>query len=175
VIRDPSPIIARIIRARADLHTHGIDALVITNLPNVRYLTGFSATAGIVVLTASDCTLIVDFRYAVAARTYLSAQPDLASHIRVVVPEHSYDETLGTGLIETGVRRIGIEAAWMPVNRFNKLSAALAAAAMSPLLSANGCPVLVPTERVIERARAVKDAGEIATLRKLRGGSDDCR
>jgi Xaa-Pro aminopeptidase len=161
-----SAILARLSRARADLHRAPIDALAVTHLSNVRYLTGFSATAGIVVLTPTECTLIVDFRYAVAARAHLGAHPDLGARIRIVVPDHSYDETLATVLTETGARRIGIEAAWMPVNRFNKLSAALAAAAMPAMLSTNGCPVLVPTERLIERARAVKDGEEIATLRE---------
>lgn len=40
-----------------------IDALVVTSLPNVRYLTGFSGSSGLVVVTASDIHLITDFRY----------------------------------------------------------------------------------------------------------------
>ena len=53
-----------------------IDALVVSHLPNVRYLTGFSGTAGLVVLTSTHATLIVDFRYATAARALLAAQPE---------------------------------------------------------------------------------------------------
>ena len=54
----------------------------------------------------------------------------------------------------------------MPVSRFNRLSSALAASAPTPLRSPDGCPALVPTERVIEAERMVKDAGEVATLRE---------
>jgi Xaa-Pro aminopeptidase len=80
----------------------------------------------------------------------------------VRVPDQSYDEALAEVLRESGARRIGIEGAWMPVSRFNRLSATLAASAARAL----ACPVLVATERVIERARAVKDPDEVATLRE---------
>jgi Xaa-Pro aminopeptidase len=54
----------------------------------------------------------------------------------------------------------------MPVSRFTRLSAALAGAAPTPLRSPDGCPVLVPTERLIESERVVKDDQEVATLRE---------
>jgi Xaa-Pro aminopeptidase len=52
----------------------------------------------------------------------------------------------------------------MPVNRFNRLSASLAGSAPTPLRSPDGCPALVPTERIIESDRVVKDEAEIAIL-----------
>jgi Xaa-Pro aminopeptidase len=156
--------IPRLTRARAALRAYAIDALVVSHLPNIRYLTGFTGTAGLLVLTATECTLIVDFRYRSAARAHLAAN-DLTSEIALAIPAQSYDETLAAVLREIGARRIGIEAAHMPVMRFNKLSSALAAAAPTPLRSPDACPALVPTERAIEAARAVKDEREIATYR----------
>jgi Xaa-Pro aminopeptidase len=156
--------ISRLVRARDSLRTFSIDALVVSHLPNIRYLTGFSGTAGLLVVTAEDCALIVDFRYRAAARAHLAEQ-DLASEIRLVIPEQSYDETLAAVLRETGARRIGVEAAHMPVSRFNKLSSALAAAAPTPLRSPDACPALVATERAIETARAVKDDREVGIFR----------
>ena len=49
----------------------------------------------------------------------------------------------------------------MPVSRFNRLSAALAAARRRAHSTPDACPVLVPTERMIERGRVIKDDGEI--------------
>ena len=40
-----------------------IDALLLTSLPNIRYLTGFSGTSAIAVATPSEIRLITDFRY----------------------------------------------------------------------------------------------------------------
>ena len=115
-------------------------------------------------LTPATCVLIVDFRYQTVARGLVASTPDLAAHISVVVPARSYDETLAEVLRETGARRIGIEASFMPVSRFNRLSAALAGSAPTPLRSPDGCPALIPTERLIEADRVVKDDAEIATL-----------
>jgi Xaa-Pro aminopeptidase len=143
-----------------------VDALVVSHLPNIRYLTGFVGTAGLAVLTPETCLLIVDFRYQTVARSLVRSSPDLADHITVVVPPRSYDEALADVLRESGARRIGIEASSMPVSRFNRLSAALAGSAPTPLRSPDGCPALVPTERIVESERVVKDEAEIATLKE---------
>jgi Xaa-Pro aminopeptidase len=146
------------------MRASAVDALVVSHLPNIRYLTGFVGTAGLVVLTPATCLLVVDFRYQTVARSLVASRADLAALIGVVVPSHSYDETLAQVLRESGARRIGIEAAWMPVSRFNRLSAALAGSAPTPLRSPDGCPALVATERIVENERVVKDPAEIATL-----------
>jgi Xaa-Pro aminopeptidase len=157
---------ARLTSVREQLRALSLDALVVTHLPNVRYLTGFNGTAGLVVFTADKCFLVVDFRYATAARSGIASRAALAEMVEVVVPPQSYDEALLLLLKDLRVGRIGIEAAWMPVSRFNRLSAGLAGAAPTPLESHEPCPVLVPTERIIERARMIKDDTEIATLRE---------
>ena len=160
-----APVISRLSRARKRMRAVQVDALVVSHLPNIRYLTGFVGTAGLVVLTPTACSLIVDFRYQTAAKA-LVATAEMAAEIALVVPSQSYDEALATVLRESGARRIGIEAAWMPVSRFNRLAVALAAAAPTPLRSPDACPVLLPTERIIESQRVVKDETEIAILRE---------
>ncbi len=47
----------------ARLAAEHIDALVITSLPNIRYLTGFSGSSALVVMTESEIHLVTDFRY----------------------------------------------------------------------------------------------------------------
>ena len=49
--RLPSSAIPRLARARDSLRASPIDALVVSHLPNIRYLTGFTGTAGLLVLT----------------------------------------------------------------------------------------------------------------------------
>jgi Xaa-Pro aminopeptidase len=157
-----SPSGRRISTLQSDLFTIGLNAFVVTHLPNVRYLTGLSATAGAVVLREDICTLVVDFRYETAAKGLREATSDHPFNISIV--ENTYDETLSALLASPPVSRIGIEAASMTVGRFNRLAEALKTAGGGA--DANAVSELVPTERVIERRRAVKDAEEIETLRE---------
>ncbi len=157
-------VVHRLETVRATMHLAGLDGFVVAHPPNVRYLTGLAATAGLIVITADRCVLTVDFRYGTAAADMLAGRADTA--ITLDVTDKSYDEAAVALLGDAGVQRIGIEAAWMPVNRFNWLSRALAATASSSKGTGQACPELIPTERIVERARVVKDAVEIATLRE---------
>ncbi|HEX5473254.1 MAG TPA: Xaa-Pro peptidase family protein [Vicinamibacterales bacterium] len=157
----PSRIAERLGRVRLALHDTGLDAFLVTDLTNVHYLTGFVGTAGAVLVAPSTCRLIVDFRYMTAAKEVLAGVPD----VEVEVVERSYDETIVGLLQHDQALRTGIEAASMPVKRFNELSAGLArggAGAPAGTLA----PVLVPTERVVEALRVIKDADEIAALQE---------
>jgi Xaa-Pro aminopeptidase len=152
-------VAARLARVRAHADALSLDALVVTHLPNVRYLTGFVGTAGLVVLTRSRCFLVVDFRYDAAARTVAA---DLGSGlVSVEVSSRSYDETLVAILQREHTSRIGIEAAWLPVGRYNLLSTSLRSSS-----GESAATTLVPTERLVERVRMVKDEGEIAIFRE---------
>ncbi len=159
-----TPFDQRLAHARASMRGASLDALLVTHLPNVRYLCGFRGTAGVLVLTRGRAMLAVDFRYVTEARALPAAQGSPAT-IEIAAVEQSYDATLIDLLQQSGVLRIGIESAWMAVSRFNRLSAALAGNAPTPLRTNDPCPVLVPAERVIEPLRAVKDTAEIGVLR----------
>jgi Xaa-Pro aminopeptidase len=153
----------RLERVRALMLLQGLDGFVVTHAPNIRYLTGLAASAGVVVIAPDTCVLAVDFRYATAAAEMLASRADAA--IRLEVTSKSHDECAVALLKEAAVQRVGIEAAWMPVIRFNRLSVALAAEPASPFDNDRRCPVLVPTELMVERGRMLKDPEEIATLR----------
>jgi Xaa-Pro aminopeptidase len=158
------PFAVRLSRTRADIRAAGLDAFVVTHLPNVRYLTGFSGSAGVVILTAERCTLVVDFRYATTARELVASRP--ADGVELEIVDRGYDEAIVEVLQRAGAVRAGIEASSMTVSRFNHLSAALQSTSSGQVDSADGRPALLPTQRVIEAQRVVKDASEIATLRE---------
>src|SRR3989442_6468965 len=50
------------------LEPEGLDGLVVTSHANIRYLTGFSGSAAVVVVTRADVLLVTDFRYDAQAR-----------------------------------------------------------------------------------------------------------
>lgn len=145
---------------RNDFVRAGLAGFVITHLPNLRYMTGFSGTAGAAVVTPDRCTLVGDFRYATAAREILASHPD--GLVDLVLVDRTYDETLTDLLRRPEPSRIGIEGSSMTVTRFERLSTLLA----GPDRGVSGAVTLVATDRVIERRRAVKDAFEIRTLRE---------
>jgi Xaa-Pro aminopeptidase len=154
----PSPALERRHRIiRQDIAAQGLDALLVTSLPNILYLTNFTGSSATLVVTADRIYFITDFRYT----TTISAACGTATAcptLELVTVEGSYDATLAEHLESYG-RRIGFEAAHLTVARFEWLKATLAAK-RSP------APELVATERIVERARVRKDAYEIATIRE---------
>ncbi len=147
-----TPFADRIAALRRDLRAADLDAFVITHLPNLRYVTGFSGTAGAAIVTPSRCTLVVDFRYVTAAREVIAGHPDGLMDLLLV--NRTYDDALAEEIVRSAPLRIGIEGASMTVSRFNRLSAALESGPF------------VATERIVESRRSVKDAYEIETLRE---------
>ena len=141
---------------RAAMAERGLDAFVVTHLPNLRYLTNLTASAGVVVVTARVTCLLVDFRYNAAVEQLLRSGAVPSDTVLVPVPA-SYDEALAT-LLEDGFGpRVGFEAAHLTVKRHTWLTARLAAA---------GRIDLVPTEGLVESARLIKDEHEQAILRE---------
>jgi Xaa-Pro aminopeptidase len=155
----PSPALnLRHQTVRRELASRGLDALVITSLPNILYLSNFTGSSAIVVLTADRLIFITDFRYlTVLSETRGAAHECPGLEIETV--EGSYDATLADLLALQSWQRIGFEAAHLTVDRYHWLKATIAA---------NGPreAELVATERLIERARVRKDPYEIGVLRE---------
>ncbi|MEX2660930.1 MAG: Xaa-Pro peptidase family protein [Vicinamibacterales bacterium] len=149
-------------RAQGHLHSLDLDALIVGHPPNIRYLTGLNASAGLLVLGVRACVLIVDFRYATTAR----ALADATEGLSVVVGEGALDAAVPPVLGRLGAGRVGVEGEHLTLGRFNRLSSALTVSELQPLASDERAPALVTTERVVERMRAVKDGAEIETMRE---------
>ena len=69
----PLAVAGRIDRLRAALPTASLDALVVTNLTNVRYLTGFTGSAAVAVITEDAVLLATDGRYRTQAAEQIEA------------------------------------------------------------------------------------------------------
>ncbi len=149
-----------------------LDGLVVTHLPNIFYLTNFLGTAGIAVAMRDRLYLILDFRYASAARDIWNTEfgcPDA----EIVPVDRTYDETLVTLIKKLQPHRLGFEGNHLSLNRANHLAAMVGAEIQPASVSAAARPdnardsvSLVATDNVIERLRVVKDAHEIAMLRR---------
>ena len=115
--------------------------LLITNLTNVYYLTGFeSSNAALLVEPAGSATLYTDFRYIESAR-------DVAG-VEVELTKRGLMQDVGARLQGT----VQFEADVLPYLEWERLQA--------------GSATLVPTSGVVDRVRAVKDEEEVAKLRR---------
>jgi Xaa-Pro aminopeptidase len=130
------------------LEAEGLDALLVTALPNIRYLTGFSGSAGLAVMTRADALLVTDFRYDEQARAEAGAVA------RVEVERTSVWERLFKLLATLGpLQRVGYEPHALTVKDAERLSH-------------GGRPWRwCPAGELVERLRQRKDPGEIAAIR----------
>lgn len=137
-------------RLRRRLVAADLDAMLVTDLVNVRYLSGFTGSNAALLVRAGEDTpvLATDGRYV----TQAAAQaPDAELVIERAVGPH-----LAARAAADGVRRLGFESHVVTVDGFGLLERAVEDAAGIELVRAAG---------MVERLREVKDAGEIAILR----------
>lgn len=162
-VAPPESHLARHARLRDQLRAASLDALIVTSLPNVAYLTGLFASAGAVVISQDRLVLLVDTRYAITAR---ARQQELGAIEAVTMPAGlSAEEGIAriTGAFGNG--RVGFDDAHLTVRQHRDLVARVAAVDASI--------EIVGTAGMVERLRTVKDAWELATLREAAGRLSD--
>jgi Xaa-Pro aminopeptidase len=147
---------ARHARVRASLDALSLDALAVTAASNIRYLTSHAGTAGVLVLTREAVHLLVDFRYRESVRA-LQESPAACPGLKLWDVPASYDEALLGCLAEIGASTVGFEAADVTVKRHEYWRSAVEARRVDVAFRS--------TEGVVEGARLIKDASEVATLR----------
>lgn len=164
-LRDPSDLPAlsvapRLDALRARFAEAEVDALVVTTLPNVRYLTGFSGSAGVLAVTASDAVLTTDGRYRTqSAEQVAGAGAGEAVRIEiggVAAQREAVQKTLSSA----AAARVGLEAdnvTWSGSRSWGELLESVE---------------LVPTARVVEALREVKDDAEIARMQRAAAIAD---
>jgi Xaa-Pro aminopeptidase len=140
---------SRIHRLRLSFSTLNADALLVTHLPNIRYLCGFTGSAGIVLVDHSRATLFTDSRYTLQARREVH---DAAT----VIAPHGLIRAVGEAL---KARRGTIRLAFAP--------AQLTVAQKTALQLATGARLRwLAAPDLIERLRAVKDGDELVRMRQ---------
>lgn len=142
---------------RAACSRAGVDALIVTTRSNILYLSNFSGSAAIAIVTGDRLHFITDFRYMTALDS-MQHSTDACPDLQLTVVEGAYDSTLVRLLASLGATRVGFEAAHVTVSRYNWLTATLTQHA--------GAPQLVPLENVVEHLRLRKDEYELSMLRE---------
>jgi Xaa-Pro aminopeptidase len=126
---------------------HDLDAILFTNLANIRYLCGFSGSDGVLLLTRELAWFLCDSRY-----TTQAADEVCGAEVREFSAKF---ETVCSLITDNGIKRFGIEATHMLVSDFRQLSERLA-----------GCE-LVGLGAVLDAIRSCKDRDEIEALGRV--------
>ena len=149
----PMEVAGRSARLRSELTRVPCDALLVTNLTNVRYLTGFSGSAALLLVPADEAAELVfvtDGRYRDQATSEL-AEAGVEARTVVGLEEDARRQALTDAV--AGIARVGLESenvTWAQKRRFDK----------DWFIHAK----LVPTTGLVESLRLVKDAGEVARI-----------
>jgi Xaa-Pro aminopeptidase len=136
----------RISRVCARLAETGVDALLVSNLVNVRWLTGFSGSNGWVVLAPDGVALVTDGRYGVQAERQLA---EAGVHAEVLVGLSGGEVMEHIGRRCSRYARVGFESAHVTV------------ASHQQYVEAMPGVVLMPVTGVVEAERRTKEPSEI--------------
>ncbi|MCU1372783.1 MAG: Xaa-Pro aminopeptidase [Actinomycetia bacterium] len=141
-------VAGRAARLRQRFEGAGCEALLVTRLANIRYLTGFTGSAGRLLVLPDELVFVTDGRYRDQAAEQLAAV-GVEARIEVTTTEQQARLTAAA----RGVARLGLEA--------NDVTwAAQRSYATAGFPEAE----LVPTEGLVESLRLVKDEGEVARI-----------
>jgi Xaa-Pro aminopeptidase len=128
-----------------------VEALLVTALPNVRYLTGFTGSNGQLVLTGDGATFLTDGRYG-----------EQSAHEVPDLPRETYTGDFAPVFHRVcerlGVHRVGFEAAEVTFHTFQTLQDGVE---------------LVPTTEEVERLRWVKSPEEVSRLEAAQATADE--
>src|SRR3954468_4785700 len=134
---------------RAGLDEAGCEALLVTNLKNIRYLTGFTGSAALLLVLPDDLLFVTDGRYETQSADQL-AKAGVEARITVGGPASQQEATRTAA---GAINRLGLEATsvtWAAQRAY--------AADWFPDTE------LIATTGLVEQLRRVKDDGEVARI-----------
>jgi Xaa-Pro aminopeptidase len=132
----------------------GVDAFLVTRMPNVRYLSGFTGSNGQVVLTREASLFVTDGRYVEQSRH------EVADLEHLVDTERDLAAALAEACARLGVTRAAFEGGGVTYELYEDLRAKAAAVE------------LVPTRGEVERLRWVKEPEELRLIERAQGATD---
>ena len=125
----------------------GIDAIIVSNSGNIRYLSGFSGSEADLVVTADCVYLLCDSRYTLQAAaecphcTVFNTSEGIYNLVNRIISDHN-------------IKKLGIEDRYISLAAFNAMSKSITGAA------------LIPSGDIVTNLRRVKDEKEIALLKR---------
>lgn len=136
---------SKLTRLRYTLSELQVDGLLITNPYNRRYISGFTGSAGVLLITMKEAMLITDFRYIEQASSE-------AKEFKIIKHEKQAIDEIKKQIQSMNLNRLGFESENMTYAQFESYKTSL--------------PVeLVPTKGLVEALRLIKSEDEQSILR----------
>lgn len=132
-------------KLRAELTAHNIDALLITSDYNRRYMTGFTGTAGVAIVSQNDAVFITDFRYTEQAAEQIK-------DFRIVQHTALIHEEVAAQVAAMGIQALGFEKNAMQFGVYEVYKQAVKAD-------------FVPVSGLIEKIRLIKTPQELNIIK----------
>ncbi len=143
----------RIRRLRGALNERGLGAALISSAQNRRYLSGFTGSAGYLLITPDDAIIATDFRY---YEQSASQAPDYRLH-KVVAGFDAWAPKLFAGI---GSKTVAIESNDMTVATHKAFKKAIDSLPEAERVE------LAPTPNLVEAIRIIKEPGEVDALQR---------
>jgi Xaa-Pro aminopeptidase len=139
----------RLARARLGLDQRHLDALLVTHLPNIAYLCGFTGSAGVLVVEQRESVFFTDGRYTEQAHEEVKG-----ARIKILPGKSALAAAAEWIAKQKSWKKVGIDAAHLTVAEQGAYGKSL-----------RGGARLVEAPAIVERMRMVKDQAEIAKIR----------
>ena len=137
----------RLTKLREILTTEGLDAILITQPENRRYLSGFTGSAGVLLISQEQAVLATDFRY------YEQVEKQ-APDFQLAEVKDEFKTVLPELVQQLGAKRVGFESAHLTVDQHRE---------WQEVVEGFG---LATTKELVTRMRAVKDEDELSRIKK---------
>ena len=125
--------------------TNNYEAVVITNLNNVRYLCGYTGSNGVLLVTKKEAFFFTDFRY------QEQSQKEINGCAEIIIVKNGEDKALFEKINSMGIKALGFEKS-IEVGRFLQF------------VDSFKTGKLIPTENLVEELRQYKDKDEVKSL-----------
>ncbi len=133
-------------KLRESFKNHGVDGLLITNAYNRRYMTEFTGTAGVALVSETKAVFITDFRYVEQANKQIE-------HFEIVQHKGPIIEEVAKQAAEMGIKKLGFEQDDLTFATYKAYEKEVNAE-------------FVPVSGAIEKLRLIKSESEIKILKE---------
>jgi Xaa-Pro aminopeptidase len=144
-------VVKRLRKLRTLIAEKGLDALLLSQPENLRYLSGFTGSSGWLLISEHKAILATDFRYVEQAKGE-------SLDFEITQTKREFRDWFPGLVSDLGCHKLGFEANFISYDIFHKLSEAIKTKQVNL--------ELVPTTGIVEQLRSIKDPEELGFIKK---------